>query len=353
MQSSRHHQLLPVLLPSCGGLDAARAHKRARTCADEVVAFSLLDVEEPFLPGVPPFPTPHYNNHNNNNHYNRYNHYSYTEHGDGGGCCLPQPEDHVDLDQEWNEILQQLTDLSPLLPPWLQPSATATATTATVPSSPTSTTATTSPSASAGSPWNTATTTTSLPSTPITTAASTTTTTAGGSSIEIDLCHKPRGSGGVWFPLEQDQPLRVTKGMGKRLRVAVHSRRPFAWEELTLTLVDLTTGRTCPEMLSFPHKSTLKEEPDGSTRAEVEVKIERLCSRLYIRVAIAAAPSGGGGGGWTWEGRSGSFLTHNNGNIGRKRKIPPAKGEAQQQQQQRRPGHADEEEEADSNNRRA
>jgi hypothetical protein len=54
---------------------------------------------------------------------------------------------------------------------------------------------------------------------------------------------------------------RVTKGMGKRLRVAVHSRLRFTWEELTLTLVDLTTGRTCSEMVTFPHKSTLKARP--------------------------------------------------------------------------------------------
>jgi hypothetical protein len=51
---------------------------------------------------------------------------------------------------------------------------------------------------------------------------------------------------------------RVTKGMGKRLRVTIESTRSFTWDELRLTLVDLTTGRPCPEMVSFPHKSSLK-----------------------------------------------------------------------------------------------
>jgi hypothetical protein len=51
----------------------------------------------------------------------------------------------------------------------------------------------------------------------------------------------------------------------------------------------------------------------------VEVKIERLCSRLYMRAAIAS------GAGWRWESHSGSFLTHNNGNIDRKRKLQRTK----------------------------
>jgi hypothetical protein len=58
----------------------------------------------------------------------------------------------------------------------------------------------------------------------------------------------------------------------------------------------------------------------------VEVKIERLCSRLYVSASIASSS----GGGWAWAGRSGSFLTHNNGNIGRKRKVP-ARHESQEE----------------------
>jgi hypothetical protein len=55
----------------------------------------------------------------------------------------------------------------------------------------------------------------------------------------IELSHKPRGSGGVWFPLEQDQPLRyIERGLADSFNGALSPLLP----SLSLPLCAMRDG---------------------------------------------------------------------------------------------------------------
>ncbi|ELR18051.1 uncharacterized protein ACA1_161760 [Acanthamoeba castellanii str. Neff] len=140
----------------------------------------------------------------------------------------------------------------------------------------------------------------------------------------VTLTHKPRGSHGAWSPLNDGQRIRVTKGRGKRLRIVVKCRQRFDWPDVRLRLLDLTNGPAleCADFYVCNDRSTLQDEEDGGSTAVIEFHVSRVRARMQFEVTLERRPTGHSCGsapggpcscGWTWEGRTVSFVTHNNG----------------------------------------
>ena len=119
--------------------------------------------------------------------------------------------------------------------------------------------------------------------------------------------------------------------------MAVESDRQFEWGHLQLNLIDDATGASCNDHFTiWNHKSAIEvpsahrspftrstqrnlnhccsqdDEEAGSTRAEVEVTVNKLSPQLRFQVVIDASANDEEAA-WTWRGHSTSFGTHNNG----------------------------------------
>eukprot|EP00005_Dracoamoeba_jomungandri_P002859 CAMPEP_0174252104 /NCGR_PEP_ID=MMETSP0439-20130205/1718_1 /TAXON_ID=0 /ORGANISM="Stereomyxa ramosa, Strain Chinc5" /LENGTH=1009 /DNA_ID=CAMNT_0015332601 /DNA_START=55 /DNA_END=3084 /DNA_ORIENTATION=- len=121
--------------------------------------------------------------------------------------------------------------------------------------------------------------------------------------LQLTLFHKPRGSGGAWLPINENDRIRVTKNKGKKLRVRVECNMEFSWPELRLALYDLISlSEVRDGFVVDDKKSTLTGK-----MAEVELNLFQLSKKLQFVVTLISKH------GWTRQASTISFTTHNNG----------------------------------------
>ncbi|KAL6042130.1 hypothetical protein QOT17_024579 [Balamuthia mandrillaris] len=125
--------------------------------------------------------------------------------------------------------------------------------------------------------------------------------------MQLTLFHKPRHFGGKWFPIEPHGRLRVTKGVGKKIRLQINCNFPFDWNEISFHLLDVPISKTFPES-----EQNFMIDMDKSMKTKdgcgvVEVKLKRLSKELKFGVTLTSKY------GWKCEGYTVPIVTHNNG----------------------------------------
>jgi hypothetical protein len=112
--------------------------------------------------------------------------------------------------------------------------------------------------------------------------------------------------------------IRVTKGVGKKLKIRVESEISFKVTDVNLTLLDnqepnrqgrLTDGKERASRFSIEN-STVKQEGDGRTAAELFLKVFKLSKQLLFQMAIQTKA---GSQHTVLQGQSVIFGTHNSG----------------------------------------
>jgi len=186
------------------------------------------------------------------------------------------------------------------------------------------------------------------------------------SGLSVQMFHKTRGGKGAWLLIGPMQLIRVTKGIGKRLRMVVRSPEPFrAQPDLTVELYEVMDDSSCvsrefslescqlkngevlldgPELSGGPEdfgldqsdptdsdvqmseasastdpvpSSGMADGEGGSssyTTAIFEFKIYQLCSRFQFRVAVHSTA----GSASLFTGKSVQFSTHDSGKLRKK-----------------------------------
>jgi hypothetical protein len=135
-----------------------------------------------------------------------------------------------------------------------------------------------------------------------------------GNGMSVVLMHKPRGSKGVWFPVEQGGFIRVTKGKGKRLKLEVRTATNISQDIHLSLMVDGNlvipsggeSGLIVESVRSIPSCSN---STVTVAVTEVTLKLTRLSRRLAVIVRAKTTdpvPR-------TLETRSIEFSAHNNG----------------------------------------
>jgi hypothetical protein len=101
----------------------------------------------------------------------------------------------------------------------------------------------------------------------------------------IDLFHKERGGKGVWKAITQSAQVRVTKNVGKRIKVVIKSSVKFSRSDLKLRLIDLSAGYERDGQFSF-ESSSLKDNEWGGETADMELKLFTLAKKLIFHSDI-------------------------------------------------------------------
>lgn len=138
------------------------------------------------------------------------------------------------------------------------------------------------------------------------------------------MLHKTRGGKGKWSTIDTMELIRVTKGIGKRLRLDVSSTNlpahDFAWDNLSIRLFDLQGDSTITEKeITMDTRSIAKEDNgDGeiATISQVELKVYDLCKNLQFHVTYECPLTGK-----IYHGKSIQFSTHDS---GKQRKKSPS-----------------------------
>jgi hypothetical protein len=132
------------------------------------------------------------------------------------------------------------------------------------------------------------------------------------------LYHKVRGGKGEWKEIINGEMIRVTKGVGKKIKLSVQAEISFKITDLNLVLVDqnevgkqgrLTDGKDKTSRFTVEN-STVKQEADGHTVAELFLKVFKLSKHLSFELTIHPKPPGNT---VVLHGQSVVFGTHNSG----------------------------------------
>eukprot|EP01129_Flabellula_baltica_P016760 TRINITY_DN908_c0_g1_i1.p1 TRINITY_DN908_c0_g1~~TRINITY_DN908_c0_g1_i1.p1 ORF type:complete len:494 (+),score=76.27 TRINITY_DN908_c0_g1_i1:169-1650(+) len=105
--------------------------------------------------------------------------------------------------------------------------------------------------------------------------------------ITVNVYHKIRGGKGIWDLVEPGEMIRVTKHIGKRLKLSVKSSIKFTLDDLTIKLLDLIKPEKNNDESRFNIDSSfLKDNELGGTDADFEMKIHTLSKKLEFRAEI-------------------------------------------------------------------
>lgn len=66
-------------------------------------------------------------------------------------------------------------------------------------------------------------------------------------SVVLDLFHKERGGKGVWKEIEQGNQIRVTKNVGKRVKLIIKASSHFLRANMNLRLIDISDSSSHQE----------------------------------------------------------------------------------------------------------
>lgn len=135
-----------------------------------------------------------------------------------------------------------------------------------------------------------------------------------GAPVQCFLYHKVRGGKGEWKEIVQHDMIRVTKGVGKKVKLVVKSTINFKVNELQLSLQDLAEG-TKPSRVQenikdkptkFHIENTNMKQDGNRTIAEIFIKLFKLSKQLVFQVTIVKE-------GASYPGQTVLFGTHNSG----------------------------------------
>lgn len=139
--------------------------------------------------------------------------------------------------------------------------------------------------------------------------------------LDLRLFHKVRGGKGEWKEVQDNEMIRVTKGVGKKLKLVIKSppATRFSITEISLSLEE--AAEIASRGVKNPYKnqshhftvenSSVKQDTTG-TSAELFLKVFRLGKQLSFHASISPKqhnPSVGS----TLTGKSICFGTHNSG----------------------------------------
>lgn len=142
-----------------------------------------------------------------------------------------------------------------------------------------------------------------------------------GSPVQCFLFHKVRGGKGEWKEISQGDMIRVTKGVGKKVKLVVRASFSFKIGELQLSLQDLSEGSKPSRVQENPKEKTSKfqientnmKQEGGRTTAEIFIKLFKLSKQLAFQISIIKD------GGGQYHGHSSIFGTHNSGKQSKKK----------------------------------
>lgn len=143
------------------------------------------------------------------------------------------------------------------------------------------------------------------------------------------MFHKIRGGKGEWREVSPWELIRVTKGVGKKVKMVVEAPGHFGPSDIHLSLTDMTDavrtprtpGNRSSKSSRFIIESTTVGAMDpgtGKSSAELIIKLFKLSKQLVFQasVSVHASPSDAG---TVLRGQSTPFGTHNSGKQRRKR----------------------------------
>jgi hypothetical protein len=137
--------------------------------------------------------------------------------------------------------------------------------------------------------------------------------TSNGSNLRIKLLHKQRGGKGAWSEIQNDELIRVTKGIGKRIKLELNCNEEFDWSGVKIDLFDLAGNVSCSDD-EFTLDNHLLKSDGAGYGAEVELKLYNLAKCIEFRVTVTSLT------GAVYAGHSISFSTHDS---GKQRKKSP------------------------------
>lgn len=132
--------------------------------------------------------------------------------------------------------------------------------------------------------------------------------------VQCHLFHKVRGGKGEWKEILHNDMIRVTKGVGKKVKLVVKSTISFKVNELQLALQDMAEG-TRPSRVQqsnkekspkFAVENTNTKQDGNRVVAELFIKLYKLSKQLAFNANIVKD-------GVTYSGYSVVFGTHNSG----------------------------------------
>jgi hypothetical protein len=139
--------------------------------------------------------------------------------------------------------------------------------------------------------------------------------------LDLRLFHKVRGGKGEWKEVQDNEMIRVTKGVGKKLKLVIKSPplTRFSITEITLSLDESSDVTSRTSKISTKNQSqyfsvensSVKQEAAG-TSAELFLKVFRLGKQLCFCATISPKQSNPGPSS-ALTGRSVNFGTHNSG----------------------------------------
>jgi hypothetical protein len=142
----------------------------------------------------------------------------------------------------------------------------------------------------------------------------------GAGGLTVLLFHKTRGGKGAWLPISTMQLIRVTKGIGKRLRMEIRSVEPISQpSDIELRLFDVMEDCSLAERdfsietAELAHSPADVCPPPTVSTVTMELKVFHLCKNLQFHANAVS-------GGQLLKGTSVQFSTHDS---GKQRKKSP------------------------------
>eukprot|EP01122_Echinamoeba_exundans_P009380 TRINITY_DN3307_c0_g1_i1.p1 TRINITY_DN3307_c0_g1~~TRINITY_DN3307_c0_g1_i1.p1 ORF type:complete len:1070 (+),score=268.21 TRINITY_DN3307_c0_g1_i1:142-3351(+) len=142
----------------------------------------------------------------------------------------------------------------------------------------------------------------------------------GSGGLTVLLFHKTRGGKGAWLPISTMQLIRVTKGIGKRLRMEVRSAEHISQpSDIELRLFDVMEDCSLAERdfsietAELAHAPAEVCPPPTVSTVTMELKVFHLCKNLQFHASAVS-------NGQQLKGTSVQFSTHDS---GKQRKKSP------------------------------
>eukprot|EP01127_Copromyxa_protea_P019184 TRINITY_DN615_c0_g1_i1.p1 TRINITY_DN615_c0_g1~~TRINITY_DN615_c0_g1_i1.p1 ORF type:complete len:760 (+),score=127.28 TRINITY_DN615_c0_g1_i1:51-2330(+) len=149
-------------------------------------------------------------------------------------------------------------------------------------------------------------------------------------TVEVELYHKERGGKGVWKLIDQGTHIRVTKNVGKRVKLVAKGSLKYTRSDLQLKLVDLSESLN-PQEGQFQLETVVLKENDWSgDTAECELKVFTLSKRLVFQVEVNRSDDDPVVGSSIW------FGSHNSGKQREKRRESSQTTKSQPSSSQRK-----------------
>lgn len=144
---------------------------------------------------------------------------------------------------------------------------------------------------------------------------------SGSGGLTVLLFHKTRGGKGAWLPISTMQLIRVTKGIGKRLRMEIRSNEHVGQPtDISLHLFDVLEDHSLAARDFTVETHEIAQAPSEAvpaphaTTVTMELKVFHLCKNLQFHASFNSAAGG------QLKGTSVQFSTHDS---GKQRKKSP------------------------------